>query len=69
MNQVSKKTRIVVLAMLMSLAIPMGVYSQPGAPDDDDVDTPIDGGISLILAAGGILGAKKMRDNKKKNIK
>ena len=67
MKQVSKRTRMLMLAMMMSLAVPTLVFSQPPPPDADDVDTPFDGGISLILAAGGILGAKKMRDNKKKN--
>jgi hypothetical protein len=67
MNQISKKTKMLLLAMMMSLAIPMLVNAQPAPPDGDDVDTPFDGGISLVLAAGGILGAKKMRDNKKKN--
>lgn len=67
MKQVSKRTRMMLLAMMLSLAIPTLVFSQPAPPDDDDVDTPFDGGISLVLAAGGILGAKKIRDNKKKN--
>jgi len=30
------------------------------------VDTPIDGGISLLVAAGAIVGAKKVRDARKK---
>lgn len=51
--------------MILSIALPSIVYSQPTAPDD--VDTPIDGGISLVLAAAGIVGVKRMRDNRKKN--
>ena len=67
MKQFSTRIKIFMLAMMMSLAIPMLVNAQPAPPDGDDIDTPIDGGLSLILAAGGILGAKKMRDTKKKN--
>ena len=51
--------------MILMIALPAVVYSQPTAPDD--VDTPIDGGISLILATAGIVGAKKVRDSRKKN--
>ncbi|MFY0607798.1 MAG: hypothetical protein JXR10_13860 [Cyclobacteriaceae bacterium] len=28
--------------------------------------TPIDGGLSLLLAAGGVYGLKKLREHKKK---
>ena len=64
MKQISKRTRMFMLAMMMSLAIPMMVFSQPPPPEADDVDTPFDGGISLILAAGAVLGAKQMRKKK-----
>ncbi|MEQ8552658.1 MAG: hypothetical protein RIC53_08400 [Cyclobacteriaceae bacterium] len=37
-------------------------WSQPGAPPA----TPIDGGLSALLAAGGIYGLKKIRDSRKK---
>lgn len=33
-----------------------------------DVDAPIDGGISLLVAAGIGYGVKKARDNRKKNV-
>jgi hypothetical protein len=64
MKQVSKKAKMFMLVMMMSLAIPMLVHSQPPPPDGDDVDTPFDGGISLVLAAGAVLGAKKLRAKK-----
>ena len=36
-------------------------------PDDDDPEpTPIDGGLTLLLAAGAGYGAKKWRDARKK---
>ena len=50
--------------MMMSLAIPMLVNAQPAPPDGDDIDTPFDGGISLILAVGGIVGARKLHAKK-----
>lgn len=53
------------LVMLMAFAIPAVVFCQP-MPDSNDVDTPIDGGISLLIAAGAIVGAKKIKDARKK---
>jgi hypothetical protein len=38
--------------------------SQPGF-DDDVEDTPIDGGVGLLIATGLIYGAKKVRKNLK----
>ena len=66
MKQTVKKARMILLVMMLSLAVPAAVYSQPAAPDGDDTDTPIDGGISLVLAAAGLVGAKKIHDNRKK---
>ncbi len=65
MKHIVTRAKLLVLIMILSIALPSIVYSQPTAPDD--VDTPIDGGISLVLAAAGIVGVKRMRDNRKKN--
>ena len=44
------------------------VEDDMGLPDDPDpVDTPIDGGLTLLLAAGAGYGVKKYRDGRKKN--
>ena len=56
---------MIMLVMFMSLVVPTVVFCQP-PPDTNDVDTPIDGGISLLVAAGAIVGAKKVRDARKK---
>ncbi|MFY8107732.1 MAG: PID-CTERM protein-sorting domain-containing protein [Bacteroidia bacterium] len=37
--------------------------AQPGF-DDDVTDTPIDGGITLVMAAGLAYGVSKMKKNK-----
>lgn len=49
------------LLFLMVLLIPTIVFAQPIDPND----VPIDGGLSLLLAAGAAYGAKKYRDHKK----
>jgi hypothetical protein len=37
-----------------------------GAPNPGDDPAPIDGGISLLVAAGAAYGVKKYRDGRKK---
>ena len=60
------KQRILqILAVVVILSIPMLSHAQPGFGDDVS-DVPVDGGISLLVAAGIGYGAKKIRDNKRK---
>jgi hypothetical protein len=63
MKRISNRTGIIVLTMLVAFIIPMIGYSQPDPGGSPDV--PVDGGITLLLAAAGVAGVKKMRDNKK----
>ena len=49
-----------VLAIALVLLISPDVFAQGPPPK-----TPIDGGLSLLLAAGGIYGIKKIRRLKK----
>jgi len=50
-----------VLVLIVILLLPTVVLADP--PDPNDI--PIDGGLSLLLAAGAAYGAKKYRDYKK----
>jgi hypothetical protein len=46
----------------------MPLLAQPGGPGGDpDVAVPIDGGVSLLVAAGIAYGAKKAYDKRKSN--
>jgi hypothetical protein len=54
-----------ILVVLFSI-LPNIANAQLGDPGDDP-DAPIDGGVSVLVAAGIGYGVKKMRDNKKKN--
>ncbi|MFY0607028.1 MAG: hypothetical protein JXR10_09950 [Cyclobacteriaceae bacterium] len=47
-----------VLPMILLVAVPAFPQGPPPA-------TPIDGGLSLLLAAGGVYGLKKLRDFKR----
>ena len=59
------KNIIILISILLTVFLfiaPLETLAQ-GAPPA----TPIDGGLSLLLAAGGVYGVKKLRDFKKKN--
>jgi hypothetical protein len=63
------KKYILRLSLALSLAVitSLAVKAQPGF-DDDIEDTPIDGGIALLVGAGIAFGAKRMHGfNKAKN--
>lgn len=51
------------LLLLIGIALPMITLAQ--GPIDPN-DAPIDGGLSLLVAAGAAYGVKKYRDGKKK---
>ncbi|MFA7381404.1 MAG: hypothetical protein WC150_13185 [Bacteroidia bacterium] len=51
---------------LFLLILPIFSYSQ-GDGGGNDPDVPVDGGISLLLAAGAGYAVKKLRDNRSKN--
>tara|TARA_Y100001949_G_scaffold164517_1_gene159420 strand:+ start:1000 stop:1179 length:180 start_codon:yes stop_codon:yes gene_type:complete len=57
MKNILYKTLFVLPAILVVLP----AMAQPSAPPA----TPIDGGLSLLLAAGGAYGIKKIRDHRK----
>jgi len=50
------------LLLLLCIALPMITLAQ-GPPDPED--TPIDGGLSLLLAAGAAYGVKKYREGRR----
>jgi hypothetical protein len=59
--------KITTIQLLMAIAIiclPAILHAQPGFGDDVN-DVPIDGGLSLLVAAGVGYGAKKIRDKRK----
>jgi hypothetical protein len=58
-----KRDIYITLMLLICIAIPMITLAQ-GPPDPDD-SVPIDGGLSLLVAAGVAYGAKRYRNRKK----
>ena len=57
-------TQIITFSLLLLFfVLPAISHAQPGFGDDVD-DVPIDGGLSLLIAAGVGYGAKKLRARK-----
>lgn len=63
-NPSNKKQRILLGALCFSLALPYGTWAQPENPG---TPVPIDGGLTLLLAAGAAYGAKKWQHNRRRN--
>ncbi|MFT3980901.1 MAG: hypothetical protein QM687_10560 [Ferruginibacter sp.] len=62
----SFKKVAVVLALAFAVNLPLVTFAQPEDPcTDPAIPCPIDGGLSLLLAAGIGLGAKKAYDRRK----
>ena len=59
-----KISTIQILALLVILFLPTLLHAQPGF-DDEVNDVPIDGGLSLLVAAGVGYGAKKLKERRK----
>ena len=59
----TKVSTIQIIILIACFFIPCLLYAQPGFGDDVD-DVPIDGGLSLLVAAGIGYGAKKLKRKK-----
>lgn len=65
MKQRLSTTKLVYLILpFMLFLLPALVHAQPGFTDDVN-DVPVDGGLSLLVAAGVGYGVKKVREKRK----
>lgn len=55
------KSSVKLLLTILGILSFTTLLAQPGAPPA----TPIDGGLSILLAAGGAYGLKKLKDSRK----
>ena len=53
------------LAMFVSILMPLVLLAQPQGGGDPD--TPIDGGLSLLIVAGAGYGYRKLKERKREN--
>jgi hypothetical protein len=51
------------ISTILAILLPILTFAQPGNPGDG---VPIDGGASILLAAGVAYGVKKIHDRKNK---
>jgi hypothetical protein len=56
---------IIFVVTICMLILPDLSFSQPPPPPGKPTQTPIDGGLGLLAAAGGAYAIKKLRDKKK----
>jgi hypothetical protein len=62
------KLRIPTIQFIVLIAcflVPCALHAQPGFGDDVD-DVPLDGGLSLLVAAGVGYGVRKLKGRKEK---
>lgn len=70
MNRFKKYVLVTGAVLFISMMQPLKSTAQVSDPGCDPLDPtcPIDGGLSLLIAAGIGLGAKKAYDKKKKAV-
>jgi hypothetical protein len=59
----TKYSVLITSLVLFTLISSVHLFAQPGLPSPPD-QAPIDGGLSLLAAAGGAYAIKKLRDRK-----
>jgi len=65
-TRLAKRARILVMVFVLSIVSVSAFADDPGTPTGPDPDAPIDGGLSLLVAAGVGYGAKKIHKKRKK---
>lgn len=65
-----KKVALITLVVLLVIALAVFILpelasAQPPPPPSKPTQTPIDGGLGLLAAAGGAYAVKKLRNRKK----
>jgi predicted metal-dependent HD superfamily phosphohydrolase len=66
MKKYFKQILLLSVIMLVLCFIPSLLYAQPDPGADPDAVVPIDGGLSILAAAGVAYGVKKIREYRKK---
>jgi hypothetical protein len=67
MKRMCRLLTITTLLMVFFISCPQFCAAEPGDGDETDPDAPIDGGLSLLIAAGVGYGLKKANDQRKKS--
>jgi len=65
MKKLSTALIIILFISIAVFILPDLASAQPPPPPNKPTQTPIDGGLGLLAAAGGAYAVKKLRDRKK----
>ena len=70
-KSIRKNTNLnkVALLIMMVVSLQTAMAQDPGDPSADDPAAPLDGGITLLLAAGAAYGARRLKRNKEEEKK
>lgn len=63
---IMKNLRLMLSIAFFIASTTIGFSQGTGGDDPDFPDIPLDGGLSILLAAGALYGGKKVRDYRKK---
>lgn len=64
MKQLNLFLIVLLIVLIILILLPDLSFSQPPPPPTKPSQTPIDGGLGLLAAAGGAYAIKKLRDRK-----
>jgi hypothetical protein len=64
MKKLNNVLMILCMVLAVMLVTPEWGHSQPPPPPSKPTQTPIDGGLGLLAAAGGAYAIKKLRSRK-----
>ena len=64
LNKFTIAVLLLILAIAAVMILPDLAWAQPPPPPGKPTQTPIDGGLGLLAAAGGAYAVKKLRDRK-----
>ena len=67
MNTQQKRLIISIITIFIIMLLPTLAVAQLDGLPSENVDAPIDGGLSLLVAAGIGYGAKKLKTKRKAN--
>ena len=65
LNKFTIAVLLLILAIAAVMILPDLAWAQPPPPPSKPAQTPIDGGLGLLAAAGGAYAVKKLRDRDK----
>jgi hypothetical protein len=70
-KSIRKNTNLnkVALLIMMVVSLQTAMAQDPGDPSADDPAAPLDGGISLLMAAGAAYGARRLKRKKEEEKK